>query len=244
MADIKASDLLLEITEKLTSIDKMLKLNDFQQKMIIKTLNKLVSSGVVATSSQTQNDAAIPNNVTGLIDDEYQFTTINPESIADKKKRLMKIQTGNLAADQNFPPDYISQEQMEDDENKNNPKEFNVSKRSKIATPILRADNYDALNNEDLGKLVPITQRIVGGTNNIPMSNSNIIIKDESGNVIKTAKTNQQGRWNLALPIGKYTFNVSGFNVKHGNFAFEQTFAVPPIDSVLELPHPQIYFRK
>jgi len=47
-----------------------------------------------------------------------------------------------------------------------------------------------------------------------PLAGATIKVKDENGNVIRGAKSNLEGRYRIALPLGRYTVEVSYLGYK------------------------------
>lgn len=87
------------------------------------------------------------------------------------------------------------------------------------------------------GKLIPITQRLVD-PNGDPIENLEIRVLDDRNDLVKISKSNSSGRWNTALPSGRYTAKISG-KYKNNKIDTAQTFIIPTsFSSILELPSP------
>lgn len=209
MPDRKASDILLELEEKINNLEKnmknienILQLQSFQFKLIIDNLNKL------SKQNQQANELIAPVSSAS----STMSAVSGAESLIERKNRLMSTHASSLL-----------------------PKELSLKQ-----PPSENANNQVFV---DGGKRVPITQKIVLFDGN-PLPAARVIIKNEKNEQIKTIETNNTGRWQTALPPGKYSINVFGKYMGGAILEFDQSFEVPDISSTLELPQPQVYKRK
>ena len=184
MVERKATELLDEINTRLINIERNLKLQDFQQKLIINNFKKFFENKVVPDLIKNPQPK-----------EEFTKPEIVPESLIDKKKKLMSI---------------------------------NKTKSVEI-TP----------DEEIKGKLIPVTQRVVS-VNGDPVNSADVKIFTTNNKEIKSIKSTTSGRWQTALPPGKYILKVSG-KYNEEPIEYSQTFDVPNIDSPIDLPAPEIY---
>lgn len=214
MSDRKASDILLNIEKNINNIEKLLKLQDFQQKLIIDNFNKFFKH---LDQKETKTS----------VEEEKQPQQIK-ESLIDKKNKLMTIQRTQPQVSQNVESD-------------NNNFNFKVNKQN-IATkpPENEIINKTVSVNDE--RQVPITQKLILFDGN-PMVSAKVIIKNSNDEIVKTAETSASGRWQSSLVPGKYTINVSGKH-SGSMLEFNQSFEVPPTSSPLEIPAPKVYKRK
>lgn len=240
MAEQKASEILLDIVTRLTEIEKMLKLNSFQQTTILKALNKL--------NKRFDND----NNANSIVNikSEFEFSdsastipiaTINSpgsnyESLIEKKNKLMSIASKTQSEENDVG--YVSQEQFEKEQSKEikNNSTGVVSKRERAVS--LVANNVDKL--EKMENLIPVMQKLNYDTGE-PVGCASIMIRNlEDGSAEKTVSANSMGRWQAALSPGKYIARI----MLLGNLISEQAFNVPVTSSIFEITAPIIYKKE
>jgi len=201
MEEKKASEILLEVQQTVSNVETLLRLYEFQQKLILDKLNKVItyldSKGVVPHMEQT----SIPDFV-GKQEDQ--------ESFADKKKRLMSLENTKQSS-------LLSQ----NDAN------------------ILASGEVDM---KPKPKNILISQRLVSydGT---PIEGAYITIRNVKDKIVKTTRANANGKWQQALPPGKYTLMITG-KANGIDIDFTQNFDLPESSLPLELPSPQIYKKK
>lgn len=217
MTERKASEVLLDLEQRINNIETLLKLQEFQLRLVIDNFNKFFRQ-IEESKKPKEQPTILGSQKTSEIVKTELADPIEQESIIDKKNRLMKIEHVKVEPNQ----------------------KQDIAFKSKKPERLGDIDsNNTAFDNE---RKVPVHQKLIlyDGT---PMSGAKVLVKNENGDVIKTAETNQTGRWQAALSPGKYSINVSG---KHNGQSLEcnQTFEVPAMSSPLELPSPQAYKRK
>jgi len=215
MIERKASEILLEIEASIKNIEASIKLQDFQQKLIISNLNKLFN----------KNDEKViekPLNNENSEIENFAAAPIKQESLVEKKNRLMTIQRKTAEDIPKEDPEF----------------NFKVERRNVNNTVLKSKETPDT---KDVKK-IPVTQKLVlfDGT---PMISATVLIKNKIGIPIRTLTTNQVGRWNVSLVPGKYSLTAKG-DFGDETIEFSQMFEVPDINSPLDLPAPQTYKKK
>jgi uncharacterized protein YoxC len=93
------------------------------------------------------------------------------------------------------------------------------------------------------GKSVPITQQVYSPSGQ-PLLSASVVIKNQEGKVVRRVNTNMEGRWIVALAIGKYIAKVAGKDKDDVLVEFSQEFEVIESAVPLIIPPPQEYAKK
>lgn len=253
----KATDLLIDIDNRLRIVEKRLAVFDFQQKLIINSLNKLIgikqqeekdniptvnvaqvkkptitAAPVVAPQKPTQ-----PASQSVAVEQEPK-----KESAIERKARLMHMEKVAKQNNEEYSFNLSNNIKTEKNQQKKSPEED-------IAFNVIKGDvNNSALNVEAAaeesteGPKVPVTQKasLYDGT---VIALAEVVITNTITGSVKKLSTGNNGRWQTSLSPGVYTLNVNG---KVGGEAVEysQNFDVPPTDAVLDIPPPEVYKKR
>lgn len=240
----KATDLLIDIDNRLRIVEKRLAVFDFQQKLIINSLNKLV-----ALKQETERDNIPTANVAQVKKPNVVVEPIvaveqepKKESSIERKARLMHMEKVAKQNNEEYSFNLSNNIKTEKNQQKKSPEED-------IAFNVIKGDvNNSALNVEAAaeesteGPKVPVTQKasLYDGT---VIALAEVVITNTITGSVKKLSTGNNGRWQTSLSPGVYTLNVNG---KVGGEAVEysQNFDVPPTDAVLDIPPPEVYKKR
>jgi len=240
----KATDLLIDIDNRLRIVEKRLAVFDFQQKLIINSLNKLV-----ALKQETERDNIPTANVAQVKKPNVVVEPIvaveqepKKESSIERKARLMHIEK---TAKQNEEFSFDISNSIKTEKTKQQPQKVpestNKATEDNVNISALNVEATATTAAEELNK-VPVTQKasLYDGT---VIALAEVIITNTTTGNVKKLSTGNNGRWQTSLSPGVYTLKVNG---KVGGEAVEysQNFDVPPTDAVLDIPPPEVYKKR
>jgi len=197
---MKSSELLQEVYNKLVNLEKLFKLSDYKQTLIIKKINEMNFNEQKSTN----------NNLIDLVKPKGPGKVVTPDLMPDALELELKTKKNKL---------------------------MSISKSKDVDK---HYDNEDLTDNENSPKF-PVTQKLTG-SNGKALTQTEIVVKNMNGGMIKRIKSNSSGRWQIMLSVGKYIVEVSGKDMKE-TISYTQSFEVKQSTTPILLPMPEMYKR-
>ncbi len=234
-----ATDILLDIDARLSTLDKRVQNSEYLLKMLLSRLNTALSSGAsIQPQPQSQQFQPPPQPV------PYVPSVVNKENFESRPK-TSKFAEAAASHGVELEDDINPVDPFETDEADETDSEF-------VARPIQsNTDDEDEDNmleassrGNSRGQRGPKTKSIKCSVSqsltkdNSPIYLANVELLDESGSLINQTRTNTKGRWMMALAPGSYQVHVlKRFPPDSGKKPIDVTYpiVIPPSDKPMEL---------
>lgn len=218
---------LMEMSNEISSIKKLVELQGFQYTLLLSKLNELAKNQ--SPQKEVYQRPQMGGSVTSP--DSPPIASIPTENIYGPAKDVTVHKVGRKEVKRDV------RELTED----------NFDEEVVTSAPVIDKHEEKFEEEEDNGNKVPITQLIYipedmkdGGK---PITLASVEIKKENGKVVQKVKTNSVGRWQALLSPGKYFARV----IRKYNdqiIDFEQMFQVDTSNKPIEVKPPDKYRRK
>lgn len=215
MVDRKATDIILELEDKLDQALSMLKNLEFKMSILLNQRQPSPPQPSPPQASAPQNIAHVDSKSSIGPKQEVALVASKPSVFQSAPDLKSKLQKALLEAKQDSKNPVSS---SSDDE-------------------VFEFKNADQVSNskENLSKKIPVQQRIVyPDGKNVYMANVEIYSVD--GSLVKKTNTNQVGKWMMLLASGRYKIKVtkSGSGQKP-KIDIEYDISVPVTETTFEL---------
>lgn len=225
-----ATDILLDIENKLSSFDKRIQNSENLLKILLSRLNTALSSGVSIQSPQSpQSQYQVPPQPVN-----YVPAVVNKDNFESRQKTSKFAEAAaGLGIDTEDDIEPVDPFEIDEFKTKSIPKDDGAEDMLEAPS---RGNSRGQRGPKIKGAKCSVSQSL--NSDNSPIYLANVELLDENGSLINQTRTNTKGRWMMALAPGSYQVHVlKRFPSDSGKKSIDVTYpiVIPQSDKPVEL---------